>query len=112
VTRPGFRSTRQCKKCPWKKAVNPAEIPGQYDAAKHAHLETCNAETGKLMACHESPIGAEYACVGWLVNQLPTNGQLQTRARLGHFDPSRLKIEGEQHETLAAMCAARKGSAR
>lgn len=102
----------QCAACPWKVATNPhTDIPNGYDAAKHARLIVCTAgieglnQPIRAMACHESKTGKESACVGWLVNQLgPGNNiALRLHALDGRFD--KLKVIGEQHESLAEMCA-------
>jgi hypothetical protein len=69
---------KQCKKCPWKKGVNPHEIPGEYCETKHEKLKGTIAPQGvlplpgtplRVMACHETKPGKELPCVGWLVNQ-------------------------------------------
>lgn len=59
-----------------------------------------------LMACHESVPGREYACVGWLMNQFGPGNNLAVRmaAIQGSFDPSALVLDGEQHESIDAMC--------
>jgi hypothetical protein len=88
----------QCKACPWKRSVVPErDIPGGYDAEKHEALRCTIAEPGAIgallpgelraMACHESPVGAEYPCVGWVLNQLGPGNNLALRllARDGRF---------------------------
>lgn len=70
-------SRKQCAKCPWKKGVNPQDIPGGYCETKHANLKDTIAKPGTLglaeglrggavrvMACHETPVGKELPCVG------------------------------------------------
>jgi len=99
---------RQCKHCPWKKGVNPFDIPGEYDPEKHKGLENTIA-TGaevlgsplRLMACHESPVGDEKPCVGWLVNQLGPGNNLGLRLKVmsGKIDAN-VKTVGPQHETF------------
>lgn len=109
MTNPAFARTKQCAKCPWRQSTTPSTIPGQYDAKKHANLAACNGETGKLMACHESSANQPYACVGWMVNQLEDNNiPLRLRAMRGAFDTQALIVDGEQHHSLAAMCASAK----
>lgn len=67
---------RQCAKCPWKVSVNPHDIPNGYSEEQHRGLSRTIAEPGdirgstSMMACHETPVGAEKPCVGWLVHQL------------------------------------------
>lgn len=100
---------KQCKACPWRRDVLPAEeIPNGYCRAKHANLERTIAEPGvlstsdtlRLMACHESVVGREYPCVGWLANQLGSGHNMALRflARDGRFRG--IRTVGAQCETL------------
>lgn len=101
---------KQCKACPWKKSVKPnKDIPNNYCATKHANLKNTIARPGDLegigstvrvMACHESEVGDESPCVGWVYNQLGTGNNIALRmlARDGRY--AGLKIVGEQHETF------------
>lgn len=101
---------KQCKKCPWRKDVNPHEIPGGYCVAKHRGLSSTIAEPGairapgdvlRMMACHESTGGREIPCVGWLANQLGPGNNIPLRLAVitGRVDAD-FKLVGEQHETL------------
>lgn len=96
---------RQCAKCPWKKSVDPYEIP-TYDVKKHEALsDTIAAGIGsigsdlRVMACHESKTGDELPCVGWVHNQLGVGNNIGLRlaAASGRIDVN-MKIVGEQHE--------------
>jgi len=78
-------SRRQCAKCPWRFDVDPNDIPNGYCATKHAALrDTITEGFGplRIMACHETPIGHEVPCVGWLVNQLGPGNNLSLRMRV------------------------------
>lgn len=100
---------RQCAKCPWKKGVDPNEIPNGYDVAKHralkrtiaapASLSTLASGSFPIMACHESKTGAELPCVGWLANQLGDGQNLGLRLRViqGQIDGN-IETVGPQHE--------------
>lgn len=98
--------TRQCKKCPWKKSVNPRDIPNGYCEIKHKNLDSTIAKPGdlnlgsiRMMACHESSRpGGEYPCVGWVINQLGPGNNIALRllARDGRFKD--LRTVGPQHE--------------
>jgi nitrate/nitrite transporter NarK len=57
------------------------------------------------MACHESPIGDEYACVGWLADQLGPghNMALRYAVATGAVTLGALDLDGEQFESLEAM---------
>lgn len=100
-------SRKQCKKCPWRKDVDPNDIPNGYSRDKHAALKCTIAEPGGLrsmsggsmMACHETAVGAEKPCVGWLVNQLGPGNNIGLRLRVmtGQIDGN-VETVGEQHE--------------
>ncbi len=100
---------KQCAKCPWRKDVDPNDIPNGYCETKHAALGATIAKdplssiNGQLhiMACHDTPVGKELPCVGWLVNQLGPGNNLGLRlaARSGRVDAN-VETVGEQHETF------------
>lgn len=104
-------SRKQCAKCPWKKSTNPRDIPNGYCPVKHRKLRGTIAEPGaasifnldtiRVMACHESPIGEEEACVGWLVHQLGPGNNLALRMAVsaGKIDAN-VETIGEQHQTF------------
>jgi hypothetical protein len=100
----------QCAKCPWKKSTNPREIPNGYCETKHAALKNTIARHNglgagrlRIMACHESPIGDEDPCVGWLMNQLGPGNNIPLRllAMTGGVDTN-VDTVGPQHETFEA----------
>lgn len=103
------RTRRQCKKCPWKVGANPFDIPGGYDRAKHCALKNTIAKDSfdpnafdptelRLMACHESNVGREVVCVGWLHNQLTEGNNILLRLGVvcGKISAD-YRLEGEQH---------------
>jgi len=103
-----MRPRKQCSKCPWKKSTDPRTIPGGYCEAKHQKLADTIAEPGalplrgsplRIMACHESPIGREVPCVGWLVNQLGPGQNLALRLAVHdeRIDANVVTV-GPQHE--------------
>lgn len=96
---------KQCKKCPWRKDVDPHDIPNGYCEIKHRELATTIATPGvfhagplRIMACHETKIGDELPCVGWLAHQLGDGNNLGLRiaAFAGRFDTD-FELVGEQH---------------
>jgi hypothetical protein len=107
------RKQKQCKKCPWKISTNPHDIPNGYCEAQHAALASTiaggsveeqlarNALEIHLMACHESPVGRERVCVGWLHQQLTMGNNVALRLRVlwGSISGA-YTLDGEQHETL------------
>lgn len=99
---------KQCAKCPWKVTTDPNDIPNGYCAVKHANLKGTIAEPGALpkgplhvFACHESSVGRELPCVGWLENQLGPGNNIHLRlaVALGRIDAN-VETVGEQHESL------------
>jgi len=96
----------QCAACPWKTSTVPGrDIPG-YSREKHESLRGTMAAEGRLgfsgalrvFACHESGVGREVPCVGWVVHQLGPGNNIQLRliALDGRFDGYR--TVGPQHE--------------
>lgn len=106
----------QCEACPWKVSTVPEQdIPGGYCETKHRALTNTIAEEGRIdlgvmrvMACHESPIGAEVPCIGWLENQLGPGNNIALRlmAARGQIEP--FQTVGEQHERLGDTFPKRK----
>lgn len=102
-------SRKQCKACPWRVDVVPEkDIPGGYSADKHCALKSTISDGGlnlsqqlRIMACHETPIGKEKACVGWLANQLGIGNNIALRyaVAFGRLDAD-VETVGEQHERL------------
>lgn len=103
---------KQCKACPWRKDVDPHDIPNGYCETKHANLKSTIAPQDvmsqlsenrglRIMACHESPIGREKPCVGWLDNQLGVGNNIPLRiaASTGRIDTD-YELVGDQHATL------------
>lgn len=98
----------QCAACPWKKSTRPEkDIPNGYCETLHRELDVTVAEgtvsllrRSPMMACHESPVGKEQPCVGWVLNQLGPGNNLGLRmlALDGRFKD--LRADGPQHERL------------
>lgn len=107
---------KQCKACPWKKSTNPTkDIPGGYDEERHKGLASTIAEPGslnlsgplKMMACHETPVGQEKPCIGWLAHQLGPGNNLGLRmmaiqGKLNPYLPA--DTDGPQHERFEDTC--------
>jgi len=76
---------RQCSKCPWKVGTNPRDIPNGYCEQAHRDLNVTIASDAsfgtriKIMACHETRVGKELPCVGWLANQLGPGNNIGLR---------------------------------
>lgn len=100
-----MRPRLQCAKCPWKKGVDPFDIPNGYDVEKHEALaETIQpgltglAGPRRTMACHETPQGGEMPCVGWLVNQIGPGNNLALRIAVSRKEvDADVRTVGPQH---------------
>ena len=105
-----LKRTRQCRKCPWRIATDPRAIPNGYCETRHARLaETFADQTGNLalavaggtmnsMACHESPVGQEAHCVGWLAHQLGPGNNIALRMAVRSCENiGRMELVGPQH---------------
>lgn len=107
---------RQCEKCPWKVSTDPYDIPNGYDPEKHKRLKNTIApsdgveqlrmlvdsnEPMRIMACHESALGRERPCVGWLHNQLGAGNNLLLRLKVSRREINGdYMLDGEQHTCL------------
>ena len=104
-----LKRTAQCGKCPWRRDVNPFDIPDGYDVERHKALKNTIATPGdlsqlfsgepmKVMACHETQ---DAHCVGWLANQLGEGNNLALRIAMRDCpNLHRLRTCGEQHATF------------
>lgn len=102
-----LKRTTQCKSCPWKKDVDPHDIPDGYSVDKHCALKSTIADTDsplagafgrtmRVMACHEEH---QSHCIGWLMNQLGPGNNLGLRMRMRHCENVMdIHLVGEQHE--------------
>lgn len=96
----------QCAKCPWKKSTKPHDIPNGYSEENHCSLKRTIAEPGGLnfggdmhvMACHESEVGEEHYCIGWLFNQLGPGNNIGLRLQMMDYDLRKVRTVGPQHE--------------
>jgi hypothetical protein len=111
----------QCEACPWKKSTRPEkDIPNGYCESLHRDLDVTISEPGTasllrrspMMACHDSPVGKEQPCVGWVTNQLGVGNNLGLRmlALDGRF--RNLRTEGPQHARLEDTLPKRRRSRR
>ena len=105
-----LKRTKQCEKCPWRKDVDPNEIPDGYSHERHRALASTIAEPAdlcglsaplKIMGCHESPADEEVHCIGWLVNQVGPGNNIGLRmSMMGCQNAPEVEVVGEQHETF------------
>lgn len=99
-----LKRTNQCEKCPWRKDVDPHDIPNGYSEDKHKALEVTIAkeanpfEKTPNMACHETH---DSHCIGWLNHQLGRGNNIGLRMQMMSCEnASKIRINGEQHETF------------
>lgn len=102
-----LKRVKQCRKCPWKVAVNPHDIPNGYSIEKHKALISTIADPNdiegqlrntelKVMACHETE---KSHCVGWLYNQLNSGNNIALRiAMMSYENAGDIEVFGEQHK--------------
>lgn len=99
-----LKRLRQCEKCPWKVDTDPHDIPNGYSEQLHRDLACTVAEPGSMrptsraMACHDSPVGDEAHCVGWLMNQLGPGNNIGMRLKmLSCENIGQVQLDGPQH---------------
>lgn len=101
-----LKRTAQCAKCPWRKDVDPHDIPNGYCETKHRGVEKTIAKPGEMplggglnvMACHETD---DAHCVGWLMNQIGPGNNIGLRLSLMNCENiKKVRLVGEQHETF------------
>jgi len=99
-----LKRKKQCAKCPWRKDVDPHDIPDGYCEIKHANLKSTIAEPAaynpltelRAMACHET---GDAHCIGWLHNQLGVGNNIALRMSMSSCEnPRGIELVGEQHE--------------
>ncbi len=101
---------RQCATCPWKiTAVPDRDIPHGYRVDLHASLRRTIQSgldslrsCGTSMACHYSKLGEEFACAGWLYNQLGVGNNIRVRLAVATGRMPVPEVNGDQHESFAA----------
>lgn len=60
-----------------------------------------NLSTLTMMACHNSKVGEEFACVGWLANQLGPGNNIGLRIWASkELKDGKIVLNGKQHETF------------
>lgn len=96
----------QCATCPWRKDADPdREIPNGYSRDLHAGLACTISKAptiptgGRLraMACHYAEPGKEYACAGWIHNQMGEGNNIAVRLAVMTGQLPVPKVHGDQH---------------
>jgi len=99
---------RQCATCPWKVTTVPdRDIPNGYHVNLHESLRRTIRSgldslrsCGTAMACHYSKPGEEFACAGWLHNQLGVGNNIGVRLAMATGQLPVPKVDGDQHESF------------
>lgn len=100
---------KQCAGCPWLKSAKPREDIPRYDESRHHDLKETIAcpgsitdlKTLRMMACHETPDGAESPCVGWMHHQLNEGNNIALRlAAVQGRVQTDYELRGPQHESF------------
>ena len=102
-----LKRTKQCAKCPWRKDVDPNDIPNGYTRERHEALG-CTIAKGlniggiggemRVMACHETE---DAHCLGWLVNQLGPGNNIPLRMQMLQCDNrAEIVLSGEQWDSF------------
>jgi hypothetical protein len=82
------------------------DIPNGYSVEFHEALrKTCPSGIASLtsphmMACHYSKPGEEFACAGWLYNQIGPGNNIGVRMAVARGLLPVPEVDGEQHETF------------
>lgn len=109
----------QCKTCPWRVGADPHAIPA-YVPELHRKLDR-TIQSGvesavpvikgggvHIMACHYSKPDDEFACAGWLENQIGPGNNLGVRLMVLNGRLPVPKTDGPQHPTFAATLPKKK----
>lgn len=98
---------KQCKSCPWRVGCVPdRDIPNGYSCELHEGLRNTIASgiasigASRAMACHYSKPGEEFACAGWLKNQLGVGNNIGVRLAVATGRMPAPEVDGPQHESF------------
>lgn len=92
---------KPCGSCPWRVNQEASDIPN-FDLEKAERLRNCSPDINgmgpsyldPIFACHQSRVGEEFACAGWL-------------AKVGHatlaFDTSLARVSSQQRHSTPAL---------
>lgn len=100
-----LKRLKQCDKCPWKTSTDPNDIPNGYSRDLHCALSGTIAQPGsfrptqRVFACHESPVGKEAHCIGWLMNQIGPGNNIGLRMQMTRCENiQHVQLDGPQHD--------------
>ena len=115
-----MKTVNQCKTCPWKVSTVPErDIPNGYCVELHESLrDTIQSGLESLfcgemaMSCHYSKPGEDFACAGWLHNQLGPGNNIAVRLAIATGQLPVPEVDGDQHETFDATLPKKKTTKR
>jgi hypothetical protein len=100
----GYRLTKQCNECPWRKDVPTGRFSPERFAAL---LPSVEQGFGDMFACHKTTQDDPSACVGYLLSKESENNfRIRMAYARGKFDPSKLEASGPNYESYAEMATA------
>ncbi|MCG7550889.1 DUF6283 family protein [Pseudoalteromonas sp. Of7M-16] len=97
---------KPCKNCPWKKAskAGGADIPN-FDMDLMRNLKNTVPARGSeqdgffnIFACHDSPVGGEYACAGYIARHGLQNINVRLMATVGGVNISKALDCADTHD--------------
>lgn len=110
---------KQCPTCPWRVGVDPErDIPNGYSVELHESLRGTISEglvslrASRAMACHYSKPGKEFACAGWLHNQIGPGNNIGVRIAVAAGRLPVPEVDGPQHEHFDDTLPAREQGER
>jgi hypothetical protein len=103
MTLPAYALTKTCAECPWRRDVAVGRFPPErYRALR----KTCQQGFNKFFACHKSPEGDEFACVGYLMVDGENNFRVRMALIKKLYDPETLEAAGPLYGSFAEMARA------
>ena len=108
VNDPTPTTVRQCATCPWRISTVPDRDIPNYDPELHVGLRAKTIRSGlgsltscgRQMACHYSKPGEEFACAGWIHNQVGPGNNISVRMAVAYGQLPVPEVVGDQHETF------------
>ena len=101
-------TAKQCRSCPWRVDCVPERDIPRYDRELHKSLrglivsELASLRPGRMrvMACHYSEPGEEFACAGWLHYSIGPGNNIGVRLSVMRGAMPMPEVDGPQHETF------------
>jgi hypothetical protein len=99
---------KQCVSCPWRVDCVPDRDIPNYNPELHVGLRAKTIRSGLeslascsvQMACHYSKPGKQFACAGWIHNQVGSGNNISVRLAVAHGRLPIPEVVGDQHEAF------------